>query len=319
MSRSYSIRFICLISFLLFSFFTFSQSQNLESLIKQQRNQAITSQNPWQNNIGGSPNNSIFEKNHTRSKIGVLHPPVIRESDVTWSKRVWRYIDLNQKLNIPLKTPLEPARGRVSLFSALVTSIIQPIPKHDLLAAFNWGSSTNQDFDFKEQFRTVDNFIDKISNTWETPTGKIDTVYILPKDIVRYAIMEEWFFDKKRSQLDVRILALAPITYEFDKDKSSPTYGTFKTSGGLSVPFYVYFPQARWFLNRFEIFNKNNNSENRTFYQIFLMRRFSSFVYKEDNVYDRRISDYALGIDALLESERIENQIQEFEFDLWEE
>jgi hypothetical protein len=45
---------------------------------------------------------------------------------------------------------------------------------------------------------------------------------------------------------------------------------------------------------------------------------FASYIYKEDNVYDRQISDYAIGLDALLEAERIRNQMFLWETDLWE-
>ena len=41
-------------------------------------------------------------------------------------------------------------------------------------------------------------------------------------------------------------------------------------------------------------------------------------VTKEENVYDRVIGDYAKGMDALLESERIKQEIVNFEHDLWE-
>jgi hypothetical protein len=50
-----------------------------------------------------------------------------------------------------------------------------------------------------------------------------------------------------------------------------------------------------------------------------LQRRFSGYIYRESNVYDNRaIMDYALGRDALYESERIHNAIFDFEQDLWE-
>jgi hypothetical protein len=45
---------------------------------------------------------------------------------------------------------------------------------------------------------------------------------------------------------------------------------------------------------------------------------FSSYIYKESNVYDRVISEYQLGMNALLEAERIEEDIRIFEHDLWE-
>jgi hypothetical protein len=44
---------------------------------------------------------------------------------------------------------------------------------------------------------------------------------------------------------------------------------------------------------------------------------FSSYVRKETNVYDRAIAEYQTNLDALLESDRIKDDIFKFEHDLW--
>ncbi len=309
-------------SFMFCSNAAFGQTDILNDLGTEIDNQASNDlgvhNNPFYNNAGGVPNNNIAVKNHTQNKTSELIPPLVRESDITWSKRVWRAIDLNQRLNLPLKEPIQPIRGRMSLYEVLVRSIITPDAEHPnkRLAAFAWQQGAT-DFTFKKQIETSAELKKLLSKEWvianaEGVTSTQSEIY-KSKDIIAYWLMEEWFFDKKRSQLDVRILALAPVANDIDDaGKADP-------SKDPKPLFIVYFPQARWFLNRYEVFNDNNNSEYRTFYQIFLMRRFSSYIYKEENVYDRRISQYALGIDALLEAERIENEIQEFEFDLWEE
>jgi hypothetical protein len=48
------------------------------------------------------------------------------------------------------------------------------------------------------------------------------------------------------------------------------------------------------------------------------MRMFESYIYKESNVYDRNIQEYATGMDAQLESERIKQHLFETEHDMWE-
>ena len=45
---------------------------------------------------------------------------------------------------------------------------------------------------------------------------------------------------------------------------------------------------------------------------------FDSYIYKEENIYDRSIQEYAQGVDALLESERIKQSIIDFEQYLWD-
>ena len=66
-----------------------------------------------------------------------------------------------------------------------------------------------------------------------------------------------------------------------------------------------------------ECYNYENDAQRRTFEEIFQKRYFSSYIVKETNVFDRSISDYAQGIDALLESERIKDELFTIEHDLW--
>jgi gliding motility associated protien GldN len=83
--------------------------------------------------------------------------------------------------------------------------------------------------------------------------------------------------------------------------------------------FWVYFPECRNLFAQNEVFNLKNGAAGRlTYDDVFMKRMFSSYITKEENVYDRRVAEYAKGIDALLESERIKNTLQEFESNLWE-
>jgi hypothetical protein len=65
------------------------------------------------------------------------------------------------------------------------------------------------------------------------------------------------------------------------------------------------------------VFNRSNDVERRTYEDIFWKRQFGSFITKESNVYNRSISMYKKGLDALLEAEAIKTQITNMEHDLW--
>ena len=68
-----------------------------------------------------------------------------------------------------------------------------------------------------------------------------------------------------------------------------------------------------------EAFNlMKNDAERRTYDDIFWKRMFSSVIVKEANVMDRKISEYMIGLDALLEAERVKAEIFNIEHDLWE-
>ena len=65
------------------------------------------------------------------------------------------------------------------------------------------------------------------------------------------------------------------------------------------------------------MFNRKNDAERRTYEDIFWKRQFESTVIKVSNVYDRQIRAYKSNIDALLEAEKIEEEIFNFEHDVW--
>jgi gliding motility associated protien GldN len=120
-------------------------------------------------------------------------------------------------------------------------------------------------------------------------------------------LKEDWFFDKQKSTLEVRIIGLGLSFLPKDKE-----------GAGCQTFFYVYFPACRPQFAKYEVFNTRNDSERRTFEDIFWKRQFASTIKKESNVFDRKIQDYSKGIDALLESDRVKGDVFRFEHDLWQ-
>ncbi len=130
-----------------------------------------------------------------------------------------------------------------------------------------------------------------------------------PEDIKRFRIKEIWFFDEESSTLQVRILGIAPLKDEFDEN------GNYL----YELPmFWVYYPDARKVLAREEVFAYGNDTALRTWEDVFESRFFSSYIYKESNVFDRRLQDYLTGNDLLMEADKIKMEIFNFEHDLWE-
>jgi gliding motility associated protien GldN len=82
--------------------------------------------------------------------------------------------------------------------------------------------------------------------------------------------------------------------------------------------FWIYYPDVRQMFSREQAFNESNDAGPMNWHDIFEMRYFSSYIYKESNVYDRKVEHYLQGVDLLLESEKIRMGIFNFEHDLWE-
>ncbi|MBK6829705.1 MAG: hypothetical protein IPG92_02680 [Flavobacteriales bacterium] len=58
----------------------------------------------------------INEHTNTKRVVPYTH---IREADVMWARRVWRTIDLREKMNHPFYYPTEPINDRKSLFDVI--------------------------------------------------------------------------------------------------------------------------------------------------------------------------------------------------------
>ena len=124
-------------------------------------------------------------------------------------------------------------------------------------------------------------------------------------------LKEEWFFDKQRGVLDVRIIGIQPVADNIDRNTGEVR--------GKEPMFWVYFPEARNIFANVDVFNRHNDAERKTLDDIFWKRMFGSYIYKVENVYNRQIADYAMsGLDQMLEAERIKEDIFVMESDLWE-
>ena len=130
--------------------------------------------------------------------------------------------------------------------------------------------------------------------------------------VKQWIVKEEWFFDKKRSVMEVRIVGLCPVAEDFYDNRTDEEFDQ-------SQLFWIYFPDFRdVFLNTKVSTITKNNAQERSYLSIFEKRMFGSIITMESNIMNREISDYMLGLDALLEADRIKDEIFNIEHDLWE-
>jgi gliding motility associated protien GldN len=229
----------------------------------------------------------------------VLAYEVPNERDIFWQKRVWRVLDVREKMNHPFTYPEAPffeiltraaQAGELTLYSGEKDDFSQPLSTEDLNGTLY----------------TIDTVLVSIDeNNVETRIIRTEVNY---EDVKRFRIKEMWYFDSKSSALKVRILGIAPLKERYSES------GDFIGEGSL---FWVHMPTARPVLARENVFVTGNEATRMTWEDLFEMRFFSSYIMKDGNVRNNRLQDLYSGVDLLLESEKIDQEIFNYEHDLW--
>ncbi|MBX2891569.1 MAG: gliding motility protein GldN [Saprospiraceae bacterium] len=249
-----------------------------------------------------APLDEVVKKDIMQQRRVLAYQPV-RESDIFWEKRIWRIIDVREKMNLPFAYPEEPF---FKLLSDAATKGDLPVYAIDGTDKFNKRMSTDDVLSMLSKTDTVVTFDP------ETYEEKVQIVRndINWEDVKRFRVKEVWFFDKETSTLQVRILGIAPLIDVKDNE------GNFRFEKPM---FWVYYPHARELFARHRVFTMGGNTNATISWEdLFEMRYFASYIYKESNVYDRKLEQYLQGVDLLMESEKIKNEIFNFEHDLWQ-
>ena len=231
----------------------------------------------------------------------------VDDRDILWSKVVWEFVDLNQKINLPYYFPIDNSNvssNRRSLFDTLIKGI----------------KEGNIEEVYSDSFFTskiTQNEIDSRMSSVRESNGYSDTIRLQSQDVEGYMMKGMWYFDKRQGELKYRLLAIAPM------GKDVQTLGLGLDGGNeeeLYELFWVFYPSARDVLHDAKVFNPKNASQPISFDHMLNARRFSSTIVREENIYgDRAISDYVRGnsLFQLLEANKIKEGIRNREMDMW--
>ena len=204
-------------------------------------------------------------------------------------------IDVQQKQNLPFMYPAAPffnilkagaEAGQIKLYSSAdfqteLTSLEGIFFETDTIIVYT--------DDYTENITVVENEVNY-------------------EDIQKFRLQELWYFDESTSNMKVQILGIAPIKTRID-DLGNPLYD--------QPLFWIHFPSARGYLATQKTANNFNDVAMMSWDDLFQMRQFASHITKQSNVRDNRLQDIYSGVELLQESDKIKQEIQNFEHDLW--
>lgn len=276
-----------------------------------------------QANLLNAKNPSEIGKKNEKQLIadndGPLPYGFIDDRDILWSKVVWEYIDLNERINLPLYYPTEAnqiSADRRSLFDTLLNGIKSGKIKEVYFDDYFTQKATASDIEKK--LVRVDTSDVGITILNRNPRANIDEYIdktnLTSNKIVGFEIKGVWYFDKRLGELKYRLLGIAPMAPDIQ------TEGRSENSNEKLPVFWVFYPDARDVLHRAKIFNPKNSAYPISFDHILNARRFNAIITKEENIYgNRKISDYIRGnsLFQVLEAEKIKDGIRNKELDMW--
>ncbi len=262
-------------------------------------------------------NDAAIERNLVKERTPLAYEH-IREDDAWYRQRVWREIDIREKMNLPFRYAADEDNGNQRFIIILLNAIrsgevsafdptvddrfTTPLAMDKILSTIVGKSDTLDVPDFDKDPTGIKGIM----------TKKIITRDFNPDQVEKFRIKEEWVFDKESSRMYARILGIAPLKTIVDESSG--------TVLGESPIFWVYYPDLRPILAKFEAYNGKNFGARMSWEELFESRFFSSYVTKStiENPYNMTISGYIKDpILRLLEGDNIKNKIFNFEQDLW--
>jgi len=237
--------------------------------------------------------------------------PNLRESDVAFAKRVWREIDVRDKMNTYLASP---KRRLIDVLLDAITAgeltAYDPTPgKKDDINGDSFSTPLNG-AQAKGRLSGADSSVVK---KFDANGNEIGSTMVAsefnPDSVLKYRIKEDWVFDRQRSIFEPRIIGIAPLV----KPK-----GVGAADVDYQPAFWIYFPEARQILATKEVVSRASDATGLSFDDVFMKRIFASYIVKQSNDKDERVKDYAQGIDKLYESERIKKTLMDWELNLWQ-
>ena len=257
-----------------------------------------------------------------------------RADDVTWSRVVYKVIDMRDKQNYQLYFPVRPNSEYKSLFRVILEAICDDTqdvnvykrnPRELTPSFIDSERLEGEDLSSVFMFNTEkeDNLI-QIDPITQSRSVEDYRYMEYVKNQIKFLVQEIYFFNKQTSRVYRKIISIAPLyplhPYRTANEKQSMLY--FQES----ILCWIPFDELRPSLAKQVVIPKGNDTQRLTYDDFFTQNLYASYLLGDSNMYNRMLLDYGVFIDdpkkfeayVRKEQKRIETELLNFEMDIWE-
>lgn len=247
----------------------------------------------------------------------------IPESEIMYRRRLWRRMDLNEKMNEPffafgneITKVIIDAVNDGRLFPYQNDSLKNRMTKEEFLENLKlpqYGVTELTDEERAMGFTDDDGWGDWDDDAGDAAADDSRDFYFFPRQVSVLEVMEDFIFDKRRSRAywDIQAINLIIPAKEFPETGLQRRVASFRYKD-LEQLFRSMPQEAVWF-------NYQNQKANLNLADAFLLRLFSANIVKYWNPQNRDLVDIYKKHprEALLAAKWVENELLEFEHNLW--
>lgn len=226
--------------------------------------------------------------------------------EVVWKRDVYRSLDLEKEQNAVLYYPVEPIGKQMNLFTLLFKLLL-----NDEIPAYEYLLDGTEQLTAENKV-VVKDMLDRFGVLYEEKDGKftVENSDIPSSEVLSYYIKESSYYDQRTATYQTRVTALCPVLHRDDG---------FSEQATKYPMFWVNYDEVSSYLERMGVMTSSyNNASNMSINDFFVTHRYKGDIYKTTNLRNRTLAEYCPTDSALTkEQERIEEQLQAFERNLW--
>ncbi len=245
----------------------------------------------------------------------------LREEDELYKQVLWMNINTKEKMNMPFNYEADEDNGNQRFINIIFKGLKEGINDSTPLVAFNGLDdrfTTPMKASEISQLLVGSAYTIQVPDWSKDPDGSkgitkdsIISDEFNPSSIETFQVKEEVIFDRKTSRLHRRILGIAPMKKTMDAEGN--TRGEFPL-------FWLYYPDLRPLLSKYEAYNPRNTAMKMSWEEVFESHYFSSYIVK--STMNNNSNSYIAAkqkdeLMRLIEGENIKDQIFNFEQNQW--